>query len=180
MQSDVHQRARFLIEDAAIAGLSKRDERWLHSHLGICGECARYSETTAKMLRGLRSLSFEVDPGMNQRVQDAIVARTGQHMAVGRNPNSRGKLFMRLWAVAPLRPVSLAAAILIVLATPTLYHTLQDRQKQVRSNADDQVLLESIAANVSRGIPEALEPLRQPRSREAPDTPRSDGARGSR
>ena len=170
MQSDVHQRARFLIEDAVIARLSKRDECWLRNHLKDCGECAGFSEATTHMLQGLRSLSFAIDPGMNQRVQDAVLS----HAAAGKDPSNR---YSGVKLTPPRRAV-LVAAVLLVLA-PSLYRTLKDRQ-EVRTNADDQALLESIAANVSRGIPEALEPLGQAASPEVSRTPRSDVARGSR
>ena len=51
MQADPHQRARFLIDEALIAGIARDDERWLHSHTEECAECANYAEITSRILR---------------------------------------------------------------------------------------------------------------------------------
>ena len=69
MRSDVHERARFLADEALIAGLSPEEAVWLRGHLDACGDCARYAETGASVVRGLHSISFDLDPEMNARVQ---------------------------------------------------------------------------------------------------------------
>jgi hypothetical protein len=60
------------------------------------------------------------------------------------------------------RRAALAAAILIALAVPSVYQLLREKQRDV----DDERLLDNVAANLSRGLPEALAPLQQPVVRE--------------
>jgi hypothetical protein len=166
MQSD-HERARRLIDEAVLAGLSKGDESWLHNHTRCCGDCVEYSLAMADVLRGLRSISVEVDTNMNQRVRDAVVARIRQPNA---EPNQPPRIFDRVrdvigqWVVRPPRQLVLTTAILAVLAAPLVYRAVRDKQRYTDVNADDQLLLDSIGANVSGVIPQALKPLMRPLS----------------
>jgi hypothetical protein len=166
MPSDVHERARYLIDEALIAGLSKADETWLCNHTRCCAGCAGYSAATADILRGLRSMSFEVDSGMSQRVKDKVVARV---RLVAAEPNQPSRIsdcarrVIRQCVVTPSRQLALTTTILAVLAAPSVYQAVRDR---VHVTADDQLLLDNIGANLSREIPEVLEPLMQPLSSE--------------
>jgi hypothetical protein len=172
MHSDVHERARYLIEEELIGALSEEDAGWLRNHTADCVNCAGYAEAAAKMLGGIRSLSFEVDPAMNRRVREAIMTHARQ-LAVerGRRPGVFGHV--------PRPPrTAWAAAALVLLAAAPIYRSVRDKRKDSRVDASDQALLESIAAKVARAVPEALEPLRQPPSPDAPDTPRG-GVGGS-
>lgn len=72
MQNDLHERARELIDLACVAGVSRDDESWLRSHTADCSECRKYAETTARVIRGLGSFSFDTEPGLVMRVQEAI------------------------------------------------------------------------------------------------------------
>ena len=167
MQSDVHERARYLVDEALIAGLSKEDEAWLCSHSRCCVECAEYSAATVDVLRGLRSMSFEVDTGMNQRVRDTVVARVHQGAAERNQPSGIFDCVRRTilqCVVTPSRRLALTTAILAVLAAPSVYRAVQDRRQYAHVNTDDQLLLDSIGANLSRTIPQVLEPLMQPLS----------------
>jgi hypothetical protein len=58
MPFDPHERARFLIDESRVAGISKEDTQWLREHLAECAECVRQEETTARMLQAMSELSF--------------------------------------------------------------------------------------------------------------------------
>lgn len=72
MQSDLHERARKLIDLACVAGISQDDEFWLHSHTIDCAECGEYAETTARVIHGLGSFSFDIEPGLIMQAKEAI------------------------------------------------------------------------------------------------------------
>jgi hypothetical protein len=72
MNNDFHQRARILIDQARVAGISQEEESWLKNHTIGCTECRAYAETTARVIQGLGSFSFDIDPGLAARVQKAI------------------------------------------------------------------------------------------------------------
>lgn len=141
MQSDPHQRARFLIDEALIAGIARDDERWLHSHKEECVECANYAELTSRIVRGFSSLSFETDPGTIARVQDAIASHAP-----------------RRYTAAPWRWAWIAAALLMVVAAP-IYRNMTDKRRAAEMERADTRLLERVEARLSQTLPEAMEPL---------------------
>lgn len=79
---------------------------------------------------------------------------------------------IRQCVVTPSRQLALTTVILAVLAAPSIYHAVIDRQRHTRGDVEDQLLLDSIGANVSRAVPQVLEPLMQPLS---PNKSYSDG-----
>jgi hypothetical protein len=143
MQSDPHQRARYLIDEALIAGIARDDDVWLRSHSAECAECASYAETTSRMVRGLNALSFETDPGMTTRVQDALTAYAHRRYSA---PSWR-------WAL-------IAAALLIAAAAP-VYKNMTDRRREAEIDRADTLLLQRVNARVSQTLPAAMEPLMQ-------------------
>jgi len=72
MQNDFHRRARLLIDQAHVVGISPEEESWLNIHTINCTECRDYAEITERVIQGLGSFSFEVDPGLTERVQKAL------------------------------------------------------------------------------------------------------------
>jgi hypothetical protein len=72
MNNDFHQRARILIDQARVAGISQEEESWLKNHTIGCTECRAYAEITARVIQGLGSFSFDMDPGLTANVQKAI------------------------------------------------------------------------------------------------------------
>jgi len=72
MQSDTHQRARSLVDQGAVEGISPEEQRWLSRHTDECGECAGYAEMSQRAIRALDSFAFEIDPEAARRVQDAV------------------------------------------------------------------------------------------------------------
>jgi MFS family permease len=72
MNSDFHQRARILIDQAHVAGISQQEESWLKNHTIGCTECRAYAEISARVIQGLGSFSFDIDPGLTAHVQKTI------------------------------------------------------------------------------------------------------------
>jgi len=141
MPFDAHKIARRLMDEALVAGIAPKDQDWLRDHTAGCGECRGYAELSGRVLRGLHSFSFEIDPGMNPRVQNAVATNLATRP---RGPSA--------W-----RWLSIAAAVLILMAAP-IYRSRQDRQRAAAERADA-LLMERVEARVSRAVPEAMEPL---------------------
>jgi hypothetical protein len=72
MNNDLHQRARILIDQARVAGISQEEESWLKNHTIGCTQCRAYAEITARVIQGLGSFSFDMDPGLAAHVQKEI------------------------------------------------------------------------------------------------------------
>jgi hypothetical protein len=156
MQSDPHQRARFLIDEALIAGIARDDDVWLRSHSAECAECANYAETTSRIVRGLNALSFETDPAMTARVRDALAA------CAQRRPSAaqRYSAMQRRYSAPPWRWGLIAAALLIAVAAP-VYRNMTDRRREAEIDRADTLLLQRVNARVSQTLPSAMEPLVQ-------------------
>jgi|HubBroStandDraft_1064217.scaffolds.fasta_scaffold81661_3 hypothetical protein len=142
MHSDPHQRARFLIDEAAIAGIASDDQRWLRTHTEDCAECARYAEVTSRIVRGLNALSCESDPAMTVRVQASLAAHA-----------------QRPRHAPPWRVALIAAALLIAVAP--IYKNFAEKRRQAELEKADTLLLERVDARLSQTLPEAMEPLTQ-------------------
>jgi hypothetical protein len=72
MENDLHNRAQLLIDQSMVTGISDADQSWLQNHTGDCAKCRNYAEISARVIRGLGSFSFEIEPGLNVRVQNAV------------------------------------------------------------------------------------------------------------
>jgi hypothetical protein len=62
MEPDIHRQARFLLEEARIAGIREEEALWVRSHVAECAECGTYEEELEGVIRGLRSFVFEAGP----------------------------------------------------------------------------------------------------------------------
>ena len=143
MGPDPHQRARFLVGEARMAGIALQDALWLQSHVAECTECALYAEELEGVVRGLKAFAFDLDPAMTGRVQDALSARV------------RKPWLARLWA--------LAAAVFLIVAAVPLYKGVRDARRE----KDDALLMERVENRVWRTVPVAMEPLIQSQSEES-------------
>jgi hypothetical protein len=139
--SDPHRRARVLVDEARIAGISPQDTLWLRSHIAECAECARHEETAEGIVRGLQSFAFECDPATNARIQRAVAAHA-------RKPSRRTSW----WALA-------AAATLVAVLAP-VYRSVQEERREM----DDALLMERVESRVQRTVPVAMEPLALPQT----------------
>jgi hypothetical protein len=100
MSFDPHERARFLMDESRVAGISTEAAAWLRAHVGECADCARHEESTARMLGALGEFSF----GGGRR---ASFAWTGD----------KKRSTLLLWLAA--------AAMLLVAAVP-LYRSVRE------------------------------------------------------
>jgi hypothetical protein len=75
MQNEPHARARLLMDQAAMEGISPDEQRWLHSHMEGCAECGRYGELSRRAIRALDSFAFDLDREAAARVQAATQSR---------------------------------------------------------------------------------------------------------
>src|ERR1041385_5449681 len=103
MQSDAHERARFLIDEAQVGGISQEDAGWLRAHGSACAECAWFEETTARIVRGLGAFSFP--------------RQAGWQPAGGHRP-------------APLRWILAVAAVVVLAAVPVFQIVRAARQER--------------------------------------------------
>lgn len=75
MPAEPHARARLLLDQAMMEGISPDEQRWLNSHTDECAECSRYGELSRRAIRALDSFAFELDPAAAFRMEDAIRRR---------------------------------------------------------------------------------------------------------
>jgi hypothetical protein len=78
MSSEPHARARLLLDQAMMDGISPDEQRWLRRHTEECVECRQYGELSWRAIRALDSFAFELDPAAALRVENAIRSRANQ------------------------------------------------------------------------------------------------------
>ena len=78
MNVDMHERARRLIAQERVEGISAADGEWLASHVRECGECGDFASQTADALRSLRSTPIELPAGLAERTQFRVGLRAQQ------------------------------------------------------------------------------------------------------
>lgn len=147
MPCDCRQRARLLIDQQMLAGIKPRDDRWLQSHISRCAECGGYARLSARVLSGLNSFSFETDPAMTVRVQNAVFIYAQSAVSGQRQFRTAG---WRLTQIVALAVILLA--ISICLNVGSTWH-------EADTEKTDAILLERVSAGVSRPVPLAMEPL---------------------
>src|SRR5437016_10312308 len=125
MPSDMHERARFLIDESRVAGISPDETAWLRAHLAECAECAHQEEITARMLGAMSELSFG-------RTEDLSV------------PDRFVSSVQRPKAAAWRWPLAAAAAVLLTVV-PLVKHSRDASRDQA-----DALLLERVGDHVSR------------------------------
>jgi hypothetical protein len=77
MQTERHQEMNLI--DKLLAGdASQSEERKLRDHLRECALCQQYMDASNRAVTGLSGFSFEIDPNLNARVQNAITQRVQQ------------------------------------------------------------------------------------------------------
>jgi hypothetical protein len=91
MPSEPHARARLLIDQAMMEGISPDEQHWLNGHSDECAECSRYGELSRRAIRALDSFAFELDPAVALRVENAICGRANR---LASNELHRRRLFI--------------------------------------------------------------------------------------
>ncbi len=75
MPLENHEKARFLLHQALVEGISPEDRRWLDAHVGQCAECGPYADLSARTVRALDGFAFELDPAAALRVENVVRMR---------------------------------------------------------------------------------------------------------
>jgi hypothetical protein len=90
---DVHARAKQLIDQHHVEGLSEPEREWLDAHLQECGECTDVAGSTGNALRALRSNAIPFPAGLASRTQFRVRLRAQQL-------EERAPRRLAIWAVA--------------------------------------------------------------------------------
>ena len=134
MKVDSHERARLLVDEALMARIPAEELNWLKRHTEECAACRDYYELSGRIIRGLRSLSFDADPETPARMMEGL-------------SKYKAPLRMYRWILA-------AAAVFVIAAIPVLRYASELRRERA-----DALFLESVDARLSRTVPAAMEPL---------------------
>jgi hypothetical protein len=151
---DPHERARMLIDQTLVEGISQAERHWVLSHMEICEACGTYAELSANIIRELKSLHVDTDPDMNGRVQQAVMTHA-RRLAI---EQSRIRNFFTFDA-QHLRWALVTAALCILTAVAPIYRRMQNKQREATLDRADALLLERVDARVSRDVPVVMEPL---------------------
>ncbi|GAC1616818.1 MAG: hypothetical protein PVS2B2_07660 [Candidatus Acidiferrum sp.] len=75
MSGDVHSRARQMLAQDRVEGISGEEHRWLQEHLADCANCATFARETAQALESLRGLAVAVPRSLASRTQMRVRMR---------------------------------------------------------------------------------------------------------
>ncbi len=75
MPLENHEKARLLLHQSLVEGISLEDRRWLDAHVGECAECGRYADLSARAVRALDWFALELDPAAALRVENVVRSR---------------------------------------------------------------------------------------------------------
>jgi uncharacterized membrane protein YqjE len=75
MIQDVHARARQLMDNARVEGISASEQAWLEQHLEGCAECAQSAALTERAIEALRWVAVSADPVLAQATRQRVHLR---------------------------------------------------------------------------------------------------------
>jgi hypothetical protein len=78
MKTDPHATIRDIIDKTLAGGASPEDDQPLREHLPACAQCQEYLSAGTRVIAGLGGFSFDVDPGLQQRVFCSLSVRAQQ------------------------------------------------------------------------------------------------------
>jgi hypothetical protein len=78
MSQDLHARAKRLIAQDRVEGISSADRSWLDAHLLACEPCATIAAGTNQAVRVLRSVSVALPPSLPARTQMRVQLRASE------------------------------------------------------------------------------------------------------
>lgn len=91
--SEIHARAKRLIDQHHVEGLPAKEREWLDAHLQNCSECSALAQSTELALRALRTVSIPFPSGLASRTQFRVRLRAQELQE--REPRS-----LAVWAIA--------------------------------------------------------------------------------
>jgi len=78
MSQDLHARAKQLLAQERIEGISAADQQWLRQHLFECAACAAQASAAEQAIRSLRGLSIALPSALASRTQFRVRMRAEQ------------------------------------------------------------------------------------------------------
>ncbi len=75
MSDQHHARAKRLIAQERVEGISQADRDWLSTHLQECANCAAHAQETEQALRSLRTAAISLPAGLASRAQFRVQLR---------------------------------------------------------------------------------------------------------
>jgi hypothetical protein len=75
MNENLHARAKKLIAQERIEGISQSEREWLAAHLRECAACAQVAQQTNEALRTLRAIPIPLPRGLAARTQFRVQLR---------------------------------------------------------------------------------------------------------
>jgi hypothetical protein len=75
MQADRHEPICHIIDKSLLGAASLQEERTLREHLPTCTSCTQYLEASNRAIASLGGFSFEVDPGLHEKVLASFAQR---------------------------------------------------------------------------------------------------------
>jgi predicted anti-sigma-YlaC factor YlaD len=78
MKTDPHATFRDVIDKTLAGGASPEDDQSLQEHLAACAQCQEYLSAGNRVIGGLGGFSFDVDPGLQQKVFWSLSVRAQQ------------------------------------------------------------------------------------------------------
>jgi predicted anti-sigma-YlaC factor YlaD len=78
MKIDPHATIRDLIDKTLAGGASPQEDPSLQEHLAACAQCQEYLSVGTRAIASLDGFSFDVDPGLQQKVLWSLTVRAQQ------------------------------------------------------------------------------------------------------
>ena len=75
MSGDVHAKARRLLAEAHIEGISSEDREWLDDHIEHCAACGQLAQATGQAIDSWRAVSVSLPPALATRAQMRVYLR---------------------------------------------------------------------------------------------------------
>ena len=78
MKTDPHATFRDVIDKTLAGGASPEEDPSLQEHLAACAQCQEYLSAGTRVIASLGGFSFDVDPGLEQKVLWSLIVRAQQ------------------------------------------------------------------------------------------------------
>jgi hypothetical protein len=117
MQTDRHQPICHLIDKSLVGAASLEEEQTLREHLLACTACNEYLAASHRAIAGLGGFSFEVDPGLEEKV----LASLARQQSDSKQNHSMPVWWSRLAALVLTIAGSFAVSRLADRAAPVLH-----------------------------------------------------------
>jgi hypothetical protein len=78
MQTDRHQMICHIIDKSLLGTASLEEEQTLREHLVVCTACNEYLAVSHRAIAGLGGFSFDVDPGLQQKVLASLARQESE------------------------------------------------------------------------------------------------------